>query len=237
MEEGVSPSLPRNGFSFYSDLGFSGSLFVSMSVSVTVYGGSNFPDATHRTSFYLAISVSSTRKPVPNRDAVYSDDRAWKVISSTDYGDLSSYRQGLLQQSLVLLRSDNKVHPKTSTPLRSGSVQTIMGMGRGVARITLPSGEVDSNDTADDFIAGSSDSGSGFPIFADCLRQGAEVQIWRRRRRQDGGAFFSFGGDGDGRMVALFLANAGLVFGRNLRVWRRRMGPRSCGSLDRSLVL
>ena len=62
MEEGVSPSLPRNGFSFSSELGFSSSL--SVSVSVSVYCGSNFPDASHHTSFYLANPVSSTRKPV-----------------------------------------------------------------------------------------------------------------------------------------------------------------------------
>ena len=190
MEEGVSPSLPRKGFSFSSELGFSGSL--SVSVSVSFYGGSNFSDASHCISFYLASSVSSTRKPVSNRDVAFSDERASKVIfddnstiyavviagydvagtsdvSSTVYGGFSSDRQGLLHHSLVPLRSDHKFHPKTSVPLRSG--QTAMGMGRGVARDALALGEDDSSSTADDFtVAGSAGSGSAVPIFVDSTR-------------------------------------------------------------------
>ena len=64
MEEGVSPSLSRHGLSFSSELGFSGLLSVSVSVSVSFVGGSNFPDSIHLTSFSSTISVSSTREPV-----------------------------------------------------------------------------------------------------------------------------------------------------------------------------
>ena len=55
MEEGVSPSLSQNGFPFIwvSDygFGFSGSLFVSVSVSVSFYGGSNFPSFASHNGF------------------------------------------------------------------------------------------------------------------------------------------------------------------------------------------
>ena len=64
MEEGVSPSLSRNGFSLSSELGFSSSWSVSVSVSVSFFGGSNFPDDIHLTSFSSVISVSSTWKHV-----------------------------------------------------------------------------------------------------------------------------------------------------------------------------
>ena len=44
--------------------------------------------------------------------------------------------------------------------------------------------------------------------------KGCPVQIWRRRRRQDGGAFCSSGGDGEGRMVTSY-GFSGLVLTRN----------------------
>ena len=112
----------------------------------------------------------------------YSDERASKVIiddnstiyavviagydvagtsdvSSTVYGGFSSDRQGLLQHSLVPLRSDHKFQPKASVLLRSG--QTAMGLGRGVARDALASGEDGSSSTADDFtVVGRAGSGS-----------------------------------------------------------------------------
>ena len=68
-------------------------------------------------------------------------------IRVAGHGGFSSNRQGLLQQSVIPFRSDYKNRPKTSVPLRTGSVQTTMGTGRGVVRDALPSGEKDSIDT------------------------------------------------------------------------------------------
>ena len=61
MEEGVSPSLSRNGFSFSCELAFSGSL----SESVSFFGGSNFPDA--RDYFFFGGS----RVPYLTGDGVF----------------------------------------------------------------------------------------------------------------------------------------------------------------------
>ena len=57
------------------------------------------------------------------------------------YGGFSSDRQWHLQPSLVPLRYDINVRPMTSIPLRYVSVQAAMGMGRGVPRVVMPSGE------------------------------------------------------------------------------------------------
>ena len=61
MEEGVSPFLSRNGFSFSCELGFSGSL----SESVSFFGGSYFPDA--RDYFFFGGS----RVPYLTGDGVF----------------------------------------------------------------------------------------------------------------------------------------------------------------------
>ena len=60
MEEGVSPSLSRNGFSFSSELGFSDSLSVSIFVSVSFYGWSSFPEAIEDLNASLSVDLSET---------------------------------------------------------------------------------------------------------------------------------------------------------------------------------
>ena len=127
--------------------------------------------------------------------------------SSSVYGGFSSDRQGLLHHSIVPLRYDHKEHPKASVPLRSGSVQTDMRMGSGVARVALASGEGDSSSTAGDFtVASSAGSSSAFPDFADSSQVpqffGSYAFSHRRRWSQDtvygfGSTFHSFG-DGSG---------------------------------------
>ena len=89
MGEGVSPVLPGNGFSFSSEIVFSGSLSVSGSVSGSFYGGGNFP------TFDFHNGISSTNRLSPRNG--FSFSREIDPLSHTkDPIPLSGFRSHFL---------------------------------------------------------------------------------------------------------------------------------------------